>query len=114
MRVCTSEPQVSTNDTSDHGWETMVFDDAQPGIYAHYAIDIRRYRNAKEAYVGHVEMVRKWATKPWWKTAKSYGREELPRRASSNRREGATAVATRRVLIGTSSSPASRERRRLP
>jgi len=78
--------RVQTDDTFDQGWETMVFDNAQPGVYSGYAVDIRRYRNQKQAFLGHVEMVRKWAAKPWWKTAKSYGRGELSRRASSNRR----------------------------
>lgn len=53
---------VSTNNTWDQGWETMVFvRNATSGeIEFGTPVDTEHYNDETEAYSGHGEMIKKW------------------------------------------------------
>lgn len=55
---------ISTNLTWDQGWETMVFNrDPESGDIDFSEVDVDRYNDQNEAYVGHEIMIRKWEAK---------------------------------------------------
>lgn len=52
---------ISTNNTWDHGWETMVFSrNPTTGDIDYSELDVDRYNDETEAYSGHAEMIKKW------------------------------------------------------
>ena len=55
---------ISTNDTWDRGWETMVFrrDPSNDNI-DWTGLDSDHYNDIKEAYSGHESMIAKWEAK---------------------------------------------------
>ena len=55
---------ISTNDTFDSGWETMVFArNPKTDVIDYTDLDCMRYTNQQEAYAGHDQMIRKWEAK---------------------------------------------------
>ena len=55
---------ISTNDTFDHGWETMVFSrNPQNGDIDYGELDVDHYDSQEEAYDGHDRMIAKWENK---------------------------------------------------
>ncbi len=55
---------ISTNDTWDRGWETMVFGrNPQTGDIDYTELDVENYNDQSEAYAGHQMMVNKWEAK---------------------------------------------------
>ncbi len=55
---------ISTNDTWDHGWETMVFSrDPVTEEIDFSELDVDRYNDMEEAYDGHDAMILKWENK---------------------------------------------------
>ena len=55
---------ISTNNTWDKGWETMVFSrNPQTGDVDYTELDFDRYNDENEAYAGHTIMVDKWENK---------------------------------------------------
>ena len=52
---------IDTNDTPDHGWETMVFECNENGEVTSWAeLDVDIYEDYEEAKAGHEEMVSEW------------------------------------------------------
>jgi len=53
---------VSTNNTYDHGLETMVFACTSDGNVVDWVYDLgcSRYSNQTECEIGHQEMINKW------------------------------------------------------
>ena len=55
---------VSTNDTVDHGLETMVFSMGGDGAVDNWGeLDVACYHTAEEAIGGHAIMLAKWSAK---------------------------------------------------
>ena len=55
---------ISTNNTFDHGWETMVFmRNPLNGKIDFTELDSGRYDNQEQAYKGHEQMINKWEAK---------------------------------------------------
>lgn len=54
---------ISTNDTWDQGWETMVFAVDSNGDIDYTELDVDHYNDQKEAYAGHEQMIKKWEAK---------------------------------------------------
>jgi len=56
---------ISTNDTWDRGWETMVFeyDSKNECVRDWTELDVNHYNDVHEAYAGHEVMVQKWEVK---------------------------------------------------
>ena len=56
---------ISTNDTWDRGWETMVFkrDPVEGGVSDYTELDVDHYNDETEAYAGHEVMIQKWEQK---------------------------------------------------
>lgn len=55
---------ISTNNTFDRGWETMVFSrNPQSGDIDYSELDVAHYNSQYEAYSGHDRMIAKWESK---------------------------------------------------
>ena len=55
---------ISTNNTFDHGWETMVFSrNPQSGDIDYAEIDVTWYESEEDAYDGHDRIISKWESK---------------------------------------------------
>jgi len=55
---------ISTNDTFDHGWETMVFSrNPSNGDIDYSELDVENYNNMQDAYAGHDRMIAKWESR---------------------------------------------------
>jgi len=50
---------ISTNNTFDHGWETMVFA-IKDGKVDYTDLDRDLYINENDAVIGHTAMIQKW------------------------------------------------------